>query len=304
MFRILIVLFLLVTGSGRVEDPGPLEVLLRYDAELAAKGFPNPVARLKFGDADAWFIFDTGAGVHALAHWFVEAADLSSGAFPSNSIEVVDATGQIVEVQNVGSLVGTTKDGSDLKVGTAIVADFPSIFEEAGVGGLLNPQLLAPDGMAATLDLRIPQFRIESFEAATRRLGAEAVSEDRVRFCATPATLIRSLLVALRTNSAEGEGWLEIDTGAEATSIRAGSPLVDMMTLGWGGQEMGVAGSLQRYYIARDVSMSFAGHQVDLDARVAQTAGGECGPDGHFGLDAMKACALVFSHDSLAVVCD
>ena len=66
--------------------------------------------------------------------------------------------------------IGRLPNGDSLVLGSAIVTGFPSELREEEIGGLLNPQLLAGGGKAAVLDLRAPEFRLEDFDDAVRRV--------------------------------------------------------------------------------------------------------------------------------------
>ena len=67
--------FLLAAAPGG----GQPRIALQYDAALAKADLPSPAARLTINGRTAWFLFDTGAGVHVLASWFVKAAGLEAG---------------------------------------------------------------------------------------------------------------------------------------------------------------------------------------------------------------------------------
>ncbi|MGH7481686.1 MAG: hypothetical protein ACRELV_05985, partial [Longimicrobiales bacterium] len=171
------------------------------------------------------------------------------------------------------------------------------------MGGLLNPQLLAHDGQAAVLDLRVPEFRIEPFDDAVRRLGATIVADDRVRLCREPDAPVPNLVYALLVTGRNGSDWLQLDTGAGETSIAAGSPLVRGEQLEPGGEMMGVAGRPIEYSVARGLSLSFAGSRATVDAQVVDTSVGGCGGAGLLGRDAVERCALVLGPDSVALAC-
>ena len=52
---------------------------LHYDNALIEKGFPSPIVRVTIrGQPPARFLVDTGASVHALAPWFIEAAHIEA----------------------------------------------------------------------------------------------------------------------------------------------------------------------------------------------------------------------------------
>jgi hypothetical protein len=260
-------------------------------------------ARLTFEDRSAWFIFDTGAGVHTLARWYVEAAGMPLDT-ASGGVTAHDATGAPVALRFVRDQTGIFEGGAELSLSMAAVADFPAEFEEAEIGGLLNPQLLAAEGRAVVLDLRTSEFRLEPFGAAVRRLGARRVPANELRVCRSAAADIPNLLFAVLVRADGEEGWLQLDTGAGMTKLTTGSRLVKDLVLDAGGQTMGIAGQPQDYRIARDLPLSFAGYRATIDAHVAASPLEGCGPDGLLGLDAVGRCALVMSPDAVALACD
>lgn len=172
------------------------------------------------------------------------------------------------------------------------------------MGGLLNPQLLAGEGQAAVLDLRVPELRIERFDAALRRVGARTVADDQIQICTEADAPVPNLVYAVRVTARDEEAWLGLDTGAGETTIIAGSPLVRGLPLEPGGEAMGVAGQPRSYSVARNLVLSFADSRATVDAQVVETTHGGCGPDGLLGRDALRRCVLVLNRESLAIACE
>jgi hypothetical protein len=111
--------FLLAAAPGG----GQPRIALQYDAALAKADLPSPAARLTINGRTAWFLFDTGAGVHVLASWFVKAAGLEAGDV--HGVHGIDSTGKAVALRGLRDLRATLDDGGVMKLGTATVADFP-----------------------------------------------------------------------------------------------------------------------------------------------------------------------------------
>src|SRR5436305_14214353 len=128
-------------------------IALQYDDALGREGFPNPLLSIRVGGQRAVFIVDTGAGVHTMARWFAERAGLQ---VTQTEHTVVGSTGQANRVGRVRRFAAVLGDGRRLSVPDAIVADFPPLFEQHEIAGLLSPQLLAESGEEAVLDLRGP----------------------------------------------------------------------------------------------------------------------------------------------------
>ena len=291
-------LLVLILGSCVDRDGKPIVIPLQNDPGLELG------VRLTFNNRTAWFGFDTGAGAHTLASWFVDAAGMAIDDSLVAGVRALDVVGAPVELRAVHEETGRLPDGNSLFLESAIVTDFPPEFRQAEVGGLLNPQLLVGDGQAAVLDLRVPELRIEPFNDAVRRLGARTVANDQVQICREADAPIRNQVYAVLVEAREENAWLGLDTGAGRTSIVAGSPLIRGLQLEPGGERIGVAGRPQVYSIAPNLAISFAGSGATVDAQVVETTSGGCGSDGHLGRDALRRCALVLGRESLAIRCE
>ena len=255
---------------------------------------------LTFNGRSARFAFDTGASAHAFASWFVDAAGLSRDQAVLSGRDFV---GTAIDLQTLRRVVAQLPSGDTLVIESAVVADFPPELEQAGLGGLLNPLLLAGEGEAAVLDLRVPELRIERFDAASRRLGARLVSQTQIRSCRESDAPVANLKYALRAEARGKTGWLTLDTGIGTTTLNSDSPLVSAMDLDSGGEVTGVGGVTRGYLIARDLSMSFPGGQVTLDAHVVEPVPSQCDSDGVLGRDVLSRCALVLGRESFATIC-
>lgn len=259
------------------------------------------VVRLTFNGQEASFLFDTGAGAHTLARWFVDAAGITTDSVAG--LRARDAVGELVELEAVHNASGLLANGRSLVLESAIVADFPPIFQEERVGGLLNPQLLAGEGQAVVLDLRVQEFRLQRFDDAVRLAGARILGPHELRVCREEDAPIANLAYAIAVTARDRTAWLQLDTGAGISSIRSGSGLVEGMRLEPGGEVMGVAGRSQGYLVAPSLPISFGGFDVSVDAQVVESNHGNCGPDGLLGRDALGGCALVLGQGSLAIGC-
>lgn len=303
MAALLIVLLLAAPAGAHEPGSASLVVPLQYDATLAEANFPNPAVQLTVNGRTAWFLFDTGAGVHTLADWFADAAGLQIDDDLADTVQGVDATGQSLRFRAVRDVVGRVSKDGTLTLPLAAVAGFPASFERAGIGGLINPQLLAGDAQSAALDLRVPELRIEPFDVAVRRLHAEPLAGEVFRTCSAEQTAVPNLLVALAVAGQGSTGWLELDTGAAVTVLAQDSGLLTGVKTESGGETTGITGKPQTYMRARGLEALFAAHRAIVDAKVVEKTGTQCGVDGRLGLDAMKRCAFVIAADQLAVTC-
>jgi hypothetical protein len=292
-----------MAGCGGREGLPELIIPLSTGAALSSPDSPGTGVEVNINGEPAWFVFDTGAGAHMFARWFVEAAELMIDASLTD-LSARDATGATVQIQVVHDVVGQLPDGATLPLGTVVVAQFPRLFELRKVGGLLNPQLLAQEATAVVLDLRVPELRMELFDRAVLRLGATILSEEGdLEVCVVTASPIPNKRFAIRVRSGEGEGWLQLDTGADATYVSRASRLIQGMALESGGTSVGVAGRPEAYDVARDLVLTFGGFSVTTAARVVERSGEGCGPDGLLGLDAVGRCALILGSEAVALAC-
>jgi hypothetical protein len=287
--------------TAEVSSQAAHMIVLEYRPELVAAGFPNPVRRLTINGKSAWFIFDTGAGVHTLAAWFVKEAGLvaASGAASGR-----DSTGREVRFGIVRHVVATADGGGALELPWASVADFPGLFKDYDLGGLLSPQLLASDGLAAVLDLRTPDLRFEPFAAAVSRLGAQQPSRGRARVCESKSDH-PNRLYAVPVQAAGTLALLELDSGATTTLVRKTSKAGRALARGavTGDRAIGVGGVAERTLLARGATLEFAGQVWNLDLTVGG-ASGQCSPDGLLGMDILRACAVILGQHETAYVCD
>ena len=235
---------LLLTGSCARPGSAPLVILLH---DLAAP--------LTFNGRSARFAFDTGAGAHTFASWFADAAGLSRDQAVTTQLGGRDFVVAPVDLLTLGRVVGRLPSGDTLVIESAVVADFPPELEQAGLGDLINPQLLASDGVAAVLDLRVPELWIERFDAAIQRLGARLVSQTQVRSCRESDVPVANLKYTMWAEAGDETRWLTIDTGTGMTMLNSDSPLISAMDLDAGGEVMGLGGVTYGYSIARDLSI-------------------------------------------------
>ena len=279
---------------------GAATIPLRYDERLTKAGFPSPAVRLTVGGRTAWFLVDSGAGVSTFAAWFVRSAGLPS---EETSTTMRDASGRAVPFRVVRNVPAALSDGSELKIETAGITDFPALFETNELGGLLSPQLLAPEGLAATLDLRVPELRFEPFEAALARLGAQRLSEAKV--CEVTGADLKNRLYAIPATLAGTSTFLLLDSGATDTEVlRDSSParaLAGKTTEG--GRTMGISGSEEKRLRAPGTPVEFAGAHRTLDVSIG-AATSPCAPDGLLGIDALRGCAMVLGAGEVGMVCD
>lgn len=288
----------MVPGHSSSQTP------LQYPDALAKADFPSPAVRLTLGGRAAWFLLDTGAGLHALASWFVEAAGLEANAGLATEIRGLDATGKQMRLRELPELSANLDGGAVLTLWPAVVAEFPPEFEKAEVGGVISPQLLAGPGRAAALDLRVPDLRLEPFSEALKRLGARPVPREQRRLCGRADDPIPNLVFAILVATGAEQNFLVLDTGATATKLAATSALARGRRLRPGGQTVGLSGEPEVYSISRRHRLEFAGYRAKVNARVVTAPPDPCGAEGLLGLDVLRRCAMVLGKNEIGIRCD
>jgi hypothetical protein len=280
--------------SGRV-------IALRYDETLAAIGFPNPLLRVTINGRRVWFIVDTGAGVHTIASWLVDAARIPTRASKGS---VTGSTGAEQRVRAIGALRARLDDGRALSIPEGIVVDLPAVFKEHEIGGLLSPQLLTTRD-AVVLDLTVPAMTFEPFPTAiarVRREGDEVAADARV--CHNADSAFRNRLYAAPAIAAGIPGTLLVDTGATRTIAapesrigrQIGAQSIDGM------RTQGVGGNVTSSRRIPHVTIMAGGMTTAIDLTLG-TVAGTCSPDGLLGMDLLRRCVLVLGESAFAWSC-
>ena len=275
---------------------------LEYPDGLRDADFPSPAARLTIAGRSAWFLFDTGAGVHTLASWFVEAVGLSSAE--AEGVVGRDSTGRRLPYRVVRGVTLRFSDGRELALPEAVVTEFPSFFKDHEVAGALSPQLLSPAGSAAVLDLFVPELRIEAFDAAVTRLGAVEMRRGRAARVCAEAGPLRNRLFAVTASVAGEPASLILDSGAAHSKLSSTSRAARKLEgrLEDGGTSTGLSGVVDAVKLARRVPINLGTHAATADVRVSPV-GNACGPDGILGLDVIRSCAFVLADERIAFAC-
>ncbi len=293
----------LLAASGNGEVTGaPRIVSIHYDQSLVAVGFPSPVLRVTIGHRSALFLIDTGAGVHTFASWFVDAAGLRAQEVNGST---TDSTGRVVPIRVVRAIKGDLDDGEPIEFSEAAVANFPPLFEQHGLGGLLSPQLLANATELAELDLRTPELRIEPFNAPASSLGRPRLDTvDGANVCVNRDSVFVNRLYSIPVLLSGVPASLLVDSGATRTIVRPNSPagraIATRAIAGSGIQ--GVGGEAEPTRVAPDTQIKVAGTNRTIDLTVA-AGSSNCGADGLLGMDALRGCTLVLGTKTLAMEC-
>jgi hypothetical protein len=274
-------------------------VALHYDADLASAGFPSPLLRVTIGGRGVWFIVDTGAGVHTLASWLVGAARIPTR---DSKAAVTGSTGTEQRVRAFQDVRARLEDGRTLPIPEGIVVDFPPVFQQHDIGGLLSPQLLATHH-AVVLDLTAPAITFEPFAAAIAHLGSDA-GVAGARICHNAASPFRNRLYAAPATAAGIPAALLVDTGATRTVAALESGVAKQLgpQSVSGYRTQGVGGTATSSRRIPNIALTIDGLTTNLDLTLAAVAG-NCGSDGLLGMDALKHCVLVLGDSDFGWSC-
>jgi predicted aspartyl protease len=301
--RAILVLVCTISGPGAAPRSNAADLVpLRYEPSMIALGFPSPLLRATVRGQPVWFIVDTGASVNTLASWLVSAAHLEAR---QTTATATGSTGVEKSVRVVANEMIRLDGGRDLTLRKAIVVDFPPIFAEQRIGGLLSPQLLAPGHSASVLDLRVPTLRFEPFELAVARLGRNRpLISSGSRVCRNAESPFENRQYAASVTADGIAGTLLVDTGATSTLAVAGSRIAAALTgrASETGRTQGVGGDVQTTRKAPNVRFERGG----TASTIVVTIGGStpsCGPDGLIGMDALRQCILVLGESAFAWSC-
>jgi hypothetical protein len=280
------------TGCRTSAPATPAAIELQYDEKLSAIGFPSPLLRAAIHGHTAWFIIDTGASVHTLATWFATEAKLVPRATEATT---TGSTGAKTPVKAVyGESMHIDGRAVDLQLREAILVDFPPIFRDQRIGGLLSPQLLAPAGMAAILDLHAPRL---SF-------GSPPVDSPGTRVCRNQDSPFTNRLYAAQVTVGSLQSSMLIDTGATGSVALPLSRLAHALSdrASEAGKTQGVGGQATVTRKVPGVTLQFGGGEATVSLTIGGAASA-CAPDGLLGMDALRQCRLVLGESTFAWYC-
>ena len=248
----------------------------------------------------AMFLIDTGASMHVLASWFVAAAKIDS---KSSAGTARGSTGSETSLRVVKQLDGKFENGARLQLAETIVVEFPPIFAELKIAGLLSPQLLAPTGQAAVLDFRVPTLNFEEFETAIDRVGAQSLPDARV--CIDKESEFKNRSYAIPITALGAKALVIVDSGATGTFIAAETQIaraLESQALE-GNRTQGVGGAVDENRHVPGVEILRGEVPVIVDLVIGKSPGPSCGPDGLLGMDALRQCLLVLGETGFGMTC-
>ncbi len=274
-----------------------------YDAALVAKGFPSPLVKARIAGHEALFIIDSGASVNVLADWYARVAEV-----PTTTTAAGTATGsggKTAAVRTAHRLRGHWSNGQGFTLKEAIVVAFPSLFETLHLGGLVSPQLLAPVGTAAVLDLKIPSLKFVPFARALSDLHLLQAITVPQQVCRNPDSQFVNRVYLAPVTAAGVTDRVLIDSGATKTIFSAESNIAHAVETGseLGPRSEGVGGEVTGQRMVRNVQMLRGGQTIALSPSIGEVAA-PCDAKGLLGMDALRSCLLILGDNEMAFSCD
>jgi predicted aspartyl protease len=292
----------LVLAAATVSVPRAADhvIALSYSADLVALGFPSPLLRATVNGESVWFVVDTGASVHAVAKWLTTAAHVGTH---DSKTTLRGSTGATTQAREAGPINLTLRDGSVLSLQEAAVVDFPPVFAEQRIGGLISPQQLTTDGQAVVLNLRTPSLTFAPFDGAVGALGIPATTALAGTHACSNEGAMPGRSYGAGVTIAGIPADMTVDTGATSTfvaSSRVSRALAARATQN--GQVQGVGGEVQSARTVAGVTIVRAGSARKADLILGGTSEG-CGVDGLLGMDLLRGCTLALSDKTMAWSC-
>jgi hypothetical protein len=275
-----------------------------YDSAMTAQGFPSPLVRVRIAEHEAIFLVDSGASTHVLADWFVKKAGISSAETDSTA---QGSSGKTTRERVVHQLEGHWGDGQSFNLNEAVVVAFPRYFESLRIGGLVSPQLLAPPGTAAVLDLKIPALHFSPFARALSDLQLSElppVAIGRTQACRNRESVLVNRQYVTRVSLGRAADLMLVDTGATKTILSRDSKIAQVVE---GRNETSapsesVGGEVDARRMVRGVRLLRGGKSIALDPSIGGVSA-SCNAKGILGMDALRGCVLVLGASDLALSC-
>ena len=291
------------TDGASLNVKGTQSLPIFYDSALAAKGFPSPLVIARIAGHEALFIMDSGASVNVLAEWYAKVAKVRTTTTSGST--ATGSGGQTTAIQTAHRLQGRWSNGQRFTLKEAIVVAFPPLFETLHLGGLVSPQLLAPVGTAAVLDLKIPSLKFVPFARAMSDLHLSQAIKVPQRVCRNPDSQFVNRLYLAPVTTAGVTDLMLVDTGATKTIFSADSNIARVIATNseLGPRSEGLGGEVTGRRIVRDVQLLRGGKAVALNPSIGAVSA-SCDAKGLLGMDALRSCLLILGKDEMAFSCE
>lgn len=257
-----------------------------------------PWIEITVGGVRTKAILDTGAELHVIQSWFAERAGvLENGSSPA---QLSDSSGGGTEASFAEVDVVPGRWGR-VRLQAVVVPSF-SAFEEAGIGMVLNPQLLASGGRAVQLDFIQQQMQELSAlpDTAGRVAGQSCTTVSRLG----DGALITTHRYVVEVGVEGVPTTLQLDTGARTSVISEGAEVAESLAARptEGETAFGLLGSQEVKVLVdpitfrvQDDSFAVAGVRI----QPPEPRRSACNDEGLLGMDVLQHCVVALTlHDA------
>lgn len=260
------------------------------------------MVKARIAGHEAMFIIDSGASVNVLADWYARLAEIPTTTATGTA---TGSGGKTAAVQTARRLRGHWSNGQGFTLKEAIVVAFPPLFETLHLAGLVSPQLLAPDGTAAVLDLKVPSLKFEPFARAMTDLHLSQAITIPQQVCRDPDSQFVNRVYLAPVTAAGVTDRVLIDSGATKTIFSAESNIAHAIetTSELGPRSEGVGGEVSGQRMVPNVQMLRGGQTAALSPSIGKVAA-PCDAKGLLGMDALRSCLLILGDSEMAISCD
>jgi hypothetical protein len=289
-------------GPPILAGPQRPEHLLRIEHSIHGKRVDLPVVSVLVNGRACWMALDTGASTHLVSEQLIHELGLPihERAFGK------DELGQLVNAAQVEGVTIETPDWVILDRGAVGTAQITGKPQQVGIDGFLSPQLLAPPGESAVLDLKAGLLWTAPDKEAEAHLRGKrlALTPPWGRVCGKSTSLPFRLFVLPAIVQGTAQGLL-IDTGATLTNLSVSALKgTNLMRRARGdGTSYVLSGA---YPVQHLPSANVRIGQLEATRNLLLVPGkqtGECPYDGVLGLDILSACTLVLNHSQASIGC-
>jgi hypothetical protein len=237
-----------------------------------------------------------------LADWYARLAKIPTTTAPGTA---TGSGGKTAAVRTAHRLRGQWSNARGFTLDEALVVAFPPLFETLHLGGLVSPQLLAPVGTAAVLDLKTPSLKFAPFARAMADLHLSPAIKVSLQVCRNPESQFVNRVYLVPVTTAGATDRVLIDTGATKTIFSAESNIAHAIEAAGesGPRSEGLGGDVSGQRMVRNVQLSRGGQTVALNPSIGEVAA-PCDAKGLLGMDALRSCLLVLGISEMAFSCD
>lgn len=291
------VVCLLLVGCGANSVPGSQDLagpLPVWTAAASGEPFAVPHVEVALNGHPVDVMVDTGASQHFVLSAAAWAYDVQSEPFEALA---TDAHGARFEVRLAAPGSLHIPGRSSFVPPYVFLVDSHSLWSSGVLGGI-SPQLLAPAGYAAVLDLAGGRLEVTPARAADPARDAQA------RVCRAGADSRDGWRYVVPVRVGGREASLLIDTGAQSTTIYEGSPLAATLLASSSTRSIRIAGaaSVVEMRVIDDVPIEI-GRTVASGRVTVGPSRGQCDEDGLLGFDVLRRCRLTLEDRRATLRC-